>query len=86
MSIDMTSCCLKCKAAAHLGQDMGGLQTFGYGSSDIKGREMSAQFLLAHLDCGAGNLIVVRTDDIPQSCKVLSDTELASHLKSKSFE
>jgi len=36
MSTDATAVCDKCKTFMHLGQDMGGVTSFGYGSKDEK--------------------------------------------------
>ncbi len=68
MSVDWSVLCDKCKKYHHLGQDMGGLCTFGYGSSNHEGREEAGEFVSEHLAHNSGfglSLRVVCTDNIP---------------------
>ncbi len=63
MSVDWTTVCDKCKLYRHLGQFMGGVASFGWGSQDEEGREESADFVDKHV---YHTLRIVRTDDIPE--------------------
>ena len=70
MSVDWSVVCDKCKQYHHLGQDMGGICSFGYGSKDQGGREQAGEFIAEHLYHkkllqSMGNLRIVRTDDVP---------------------
>jgi hypothetical protein len=63
MSVDLTTVCDKCKRYHHLGQYMGGVCSFGYGSSDLEGVYEAGDFILDHLS--HDSLRIVKTDDIP---------------------
>ncbi len=64
MSVDWNVVCDKCEAWHHLGQDMGSVCSFGYGSLDNEGRLTAGEFISGHL---AHNkfLRVVITDNLP---------------------
>ncbi len=68
MSVDWTVLCDKCRGYHHLGQDMGGLYTFGYDSQDTEGRHFVGEFIsnhLAHNWTDGEYLRIVKTDSIP---------------------
>ncbi len=67
MSADWNVLCDACKQFHHLGQDMGGICSFGYGSQDGKGRSIVGEFISEHLyhgRKGGGFLRVMHTDDL----------------------
>ena len=65
MSVDWTVVCDKSEIYFHLGQDMGGICSFGYGSKDYDGQQKVANLISEHLS--TGNLRIVVTDDIPKN-------------------
>lgn len=65
MSVDWTVICDKCKLYCHLGQDMGGTSSFGYGSKDIKGQNIVLEFIATHINYEEP-LKIVMTDKIPK--------------------
>ncbi len=75
MSVDWNVVCDKCKQYHHLGQDMGGICSFGYNGRDSEGRQSAGEFISEHLDhqltrlfkyvSHNPNLRIVRTDDVP---------------------
>lgn len=78
MSVDWTVVCDRCREYCHLGQDMGGTCSFGYGSKDEEGRVVVGEFISEHIyhDLISSRqpfpflptnryLRIVRTDDIP---------------------
>ena len=67
MSTDWNVVCDKCKMYSHLGQRMGGLYTFGWGSKDDVGREKIGEFISDHVY--HSNLRIVLTDDLPEGYK-----------------
>lgn len=64
MSVDWNVLCDKCKQWHHLGQDMGAICSFGYGSQDSEGRETVAEFISNHIYHDEF-LRIVRTDNLP---------------------
>jgi hypothetical protein len=50
MSIDFDAVCLTCQQSHHLGQQMGGKWSFGFGSNDDPGRASAGEFILKHSD------------------------------------
>lgn len=78
MSWDFDVVCDRCKVYHHLGQSMGGLETFGFGSNDEEGRAKAAKFIVDHLysgdfehrpnlgGCGVMELRIVSTEQIPE--------------------
>lgn len=68
MSVDWTILCDKCMEHHHLGQDMGGICSFGFGSQDIDGRRSAGEFISDHLGHNWADgecLRIVKTDGIP---------------------
>ena len=68
MSVDWNIVCDKCKKWHHLGQDMGGICSFGYGSQDDGGRSAAGRFVSDHLahHWGGGEFLrVMKTDNLP---------------------
>lgn len=67
MSIDWTVVRDECQEYHHLGQDMGGRYSFGYGSMDYDGRRFAGEFITNHIYCGftGKDLRIVKTDNIP---------------------
>lgn len=57
MSIDWEIGCPKHKTYVHLGQEMGGLNTFGFGSKDESGRNAVGAWIAAHIH-HTDNLVV----------------------------
>lgn len=53
MSTDWQVSCAPCRISRHLGQEMGGLNTFGYGSSDVAGRNGVGEFIAEHFGAWA---------------------------------
>lgn len=84
MSVDFTVVCDVCKTYHHLGQGMGGTVSFGYGSNDAPGRLGAMNFIYRHLycdvdrpgpeaTCGARELRIVMTDNIPDDYERAED-------------
>ena len=72
MSVDWNVVCDKCNEYHHLGQDMGGCCTFGYGSQDNCGRILSGEFIAEHLahNFESGEFLrIVSTDNLPIACR-----------------
>lgn len=68
MSIDWNVVCDKCGLWQHLGQDMGGYRSFGYGSNDPIGQNRAADFIQKHIchNWAAGEYLkIVKTDNLP---------------------
>ena len=68
MSIDWNVICDKCQQWHHLGQNMGGICSFGFGSQDEEGRNQAGEFLSNHLshNWGEGEFLrIVKTDNLP---------------------
>lgn len=61
MSTDYMAACRSCRVFRHLGQDMGGKKTLGYGSNDTQGIQDSIDFLFRHAGC-EGDLVVALGD------------------------
>lgn len=67
MSIDYDLVCLSCKKSVHLGQRFAaGYGTFGYGTNDVEGMEITWRFLLEHDHANLTNLRVMVSDDVPE--------------------
>lgn len=64
MSLDWNIVCHKCRCYHHLGQSMGGKNSFGYGSQDNSGRDKCALFISNHIDYN-NNLEICFTDMLP---------------------
>jgi len=63
MSIDFDAVCHRCRKFQHVGQHMGGVASFGYGSRDLEGMLEAAKFAIEHaMFCGE----VVITRDPPE--------------------
>lgn len=62
MSTDYTIACDVCKVMRHAGQNMGGINSFGYGSKDKEGRDKVAAFMVDHSDCSANGTRIMLTD------------------------
>lgn len=62
MSTDFTVVCDKHREYTHLGQHMGGVASFGYGSNDVEGRTAVAEWIYEHIGCVPR---IVLTDYIP---------------------
>ena len=74
MSVDWTVVCDKCERYFHLGQDMGGICSFGYGSNDSDGQQKVADLISEHilhhmLVESEAFLRIVLTDNIPSTYK-----------------
>lgn len=74
MSVDWTIVCDKCENYFHLGQDMSGICSFGYGSKDLNGRQIIANLISEHLSHhmfveSERCLRIVLTDNIPINYK-----------------
>lgn len=72
MSVDWNVVCDKCNKYHHLGQDMGGYCTFGYGSKDREGRNLVGEFISEHLDHNCfirEYLRIVHTGNLPVGCQ-----------------
>jgi hypothetical protein len=68
MSVDWNIVCDKCKEWHHLGQDMGGICSFGYDSKDIEGRLAAGEFISEHLghNWDEGEFLrIMKTDNLP---------------------
>lgn len=54
MSTDWSVICDSCETYRHLGQDSGGIPSFGLGSKDEEGRKVVAEFVSEHMGgyCG----------------------------------
>jgi hypothetical protein len=68
MSVDWNVVCDKCRYYRHLGQSMGGICSFGYGSNDSDGQKLVAEFISDHLyhNCADNeSLRIMRTDCTP---------------------
>jgi hypothetical protein len=68
MSTDFDAVCDAHREYTHLGQHMGGVASFGYGSKDRAGREAVAEWIFAHLACGVR---IVLTDCIPDGYRCI---------------
>lgn len=72
MSVDWNVVCSKCNQYHHLGQDMGGQCTFGYGSTDDAGSKLAGEFISKHLAHNFVNgeyLRIVHTVNLPIGCR-----------------
>jgi hypothetical protein len=65
MSTDYDVVCDECKQSRHLGQFMGGLYSFGYGSKDTETTPTIMRWISEHLD-HVKALRVMNTDCVPE--------------------
>ena len=62
MSTDYIAACRTCEVQKHLGQQMAGRRSLGYGSGDADGADSVLAFLFEHAGCD-GDLVVLEADN-----------------------